>query len=256
MARPRRRPSPTVAKVVEAKVEIAAGTKLSAAMVQLVEVPIAAFTNDSIPDTGLAIGKRVFRAVSAGEQIGFSYFTETGAAVSVTDNIPKGLRAMAVQVDQVTGVGTLIHTGDSVDVIVSMAIQLTGPDPANKANVVNLGVPQTSVKLDPPEPHGHRHPPAAPGREQRGARGDPGAVRPGGRSGAAGHQPHRPERGRHRGRHREPGRGHPLGADRRPVRHGPGSRDHGDLRHPSLTQGLRRRRCERQPCPRLATASR
>jgi Flp pilus assembly protein CpaB len=140
-------PIPTVAKVVEAKLDIAAGTKLSAAMVQLVEVPIAAFTNDSIPDTGLAIGKRVFRAVSAGEQIGFSYFTESGAAVSVTDSIPKGLRAMAVQVDQVTGVGTLIHTGDSVDVIVSIAIQLTGPDPANRTNVINLGVPQTSVKL-------------------------------------------------------------------------------------------------------------
>ena len=46
-----------------------------------------------------------------------------------------------------TGVGTLIHTGDSVDVIVSIAIQLTGTDPANKANVVNLGTPQTSVKL-------------------------------------------------------------------------------------------------------------
>lgn len=140
-------PLPTTAKVVEAKLDIPAGTKLSAAMLTVAEVPIAAFTTDSIPDPGLAIGKRVFRAVSAGEQIGFSYFTETGAAVNVTDSIPKGLRAMAVQVDQVTGVGTLIHTGDSVDVIVSIAIQLTGPDPANKANVVSLGVPQTSVKL-------------------------------------------------------------------------------------------------------------
>jgi Flp pilus assembly protein CpaB len=140
-------PLPTTAKVVEAKLDIPAGTKLSAAMLTVAEVPIAAFTTDSIPDPGLAIGKRVFRAVSAGEQIGFSYFTESGAAVNVTDSIPKGLRAMAVQVDQVTGVGTLIHTGDSVDVIVSIAIQLTGPDPANKANVINLGVPQSSVKL-------------------------------------------------------------------------------------------------------------
>lgn len=140
-------PPPTTAKVVEAKLDIPAGTKLTAAMLDVVEVPILAFTTDSIPDPGLAIGKRVFRAVSAGEQIGFSYFTESGAAVNVTDSIPKGLRAMAVQVDQVTGVGTLIHTGDSVDVIVSVAVQLTGIDPANKANVINLGTPQTSVKL-------------------------------------------------------------------------------------------------------------
>jgi Flp pilus assembly protein CpaB len=140
-------PLPTTAKVVEAKLDIPAGTKLSAAMLTVAEVPIAAFTTDSIPDPGLAIGKRVFRAVSAGEQIGFSYFTESGAAVNVTDSIPKGLRAMAVQVDQVTGVGTLIHTGDSVDVIVSVPIQLTGQDPANKANVLPLGTAQTSVKL-------------------------------------------------------------------------------------------------------------
>ncbi len=140
-------PPPTTAKVVQAKLDIPAGTKLTAAMIEAAEVPIAAYTTDSIPDPGLAIGKRVFRAVTAGEQIGFSYFTETGAAVNVTDSIPKGLRAMAIQVDQVTGVGTLIHTGDSVDVIVSIAIQLTGPDPANKSNVINLGVPQTSVKL-------------------------------------------------------------------------------------------------------------
>jgi len=140
-------PLPTTAKVVEAKLDIPAGTKLSAAMLTVAEVPIAAFTTDSIPDPGLAIGKRVFRAVSAGEQIGFSYFTESGAAVNVTDSIPKGLRAMAVQVDQVTGVGTLIHTGDSVDVIVAVPIQLTGPDPANKANVLPLGTSQNSVKL-------------------------------------------------------------------------------------------------------------
>jgi pilus assembly protein CpaB len=140
-------PPPTTAKVVEAKLEIAAGTKLTAAMLQVVEVPIIAFTTDSIPDPGLAIGRRVFRSVSTGEQIGYSYFIESGAAVSVTDNIPKGLRAQAIQVDQVTGVGTLIHTGDSVDVIISLAVQLTGPDPAVKGGVIKLGEAGMSTKL-------------------------------------------------------------------------------------------------------------
>jgi Flp pilus assembly protein CpaB len=132
-------PPPTTAKVVEAKLDIVAGTKLTAAMLQVVEVPIIAFTNDSIPDPGLAIGRRVFRSVSTGEQIGYSYFIESGAAVSVTDNIPKGLRAQAIQVDQVTGVGTLIHTGDSVDVVITLTVGLTGPDPAIKGGVIKLG---------------------------------------------------------------------------------------------------------------------
>ena len=140
-------PPPTTEKVVVANLDIPAGTKLTAAMLKTQEIPILAAGPDAILDTSQAIGKRVFRAVTAGEQIGFSYFTESGAAVSVTDSIPKGLRAMAVQVDQVTGVGTLIHTGDNVDVIIGLKIQLTGVDPANKNNAVPLGQAGDSVKL-------------------------------------------------------------------------------------------------------------
>src|SRR5439155_26372270 len=70
----------------------------------------------------------------------------------VTSNLPTGTRGIAVQVDQVSGVGTLVHTGDWVDVVISVKIQQVVPNPSAKS-VTNVGPPQGSVKLI--SQHGH-----------------------------------------------------------------------------------------------------
>lgn len=140
-------PSPTTARVVKATVDIAAGTKVTASMVELAEVPIVAAGPDTIPDTGLAIGKTIRQAVTKGETLGYSFYITSGAETNVTDALPKGLRAIAVQVSQVTGVGTLIQNGDHVDVVISMKIQTVIPDPVNKGQVVKVGDPEGSVKM-------------------------------------------------------------------------------------------------------------
>jgi len=140
-------PAPTTAKVVKATIDIAAGTNVTASMVALNEVQIAAAGPDTIPDTGLAIGKTIRRAVTKGETLGYSFFISTGVENNVTDALPKGLRGMAIQVSQVTGVGTLIQNGDHVDVIISLKIQSVAPDTANPAQVIKVGDPQGSVKL-------------------------------------------------------------------------------------------------------------
>ena len=70
---------------------------------------------------------------------------------SISDiQVPAGQRAMAVQVDQVTGVGTVIKTGDYVD----MVIGLTGDkfpvitvNSADNTLTVVSGINNTSVKL-------------------------------------------------------------------------------------------------------------
>ena len=116
-------------------------------MVELDEVPIAAAGPDTIPDTGLAIGKTVRRPVTKGETLGYSFFISSGVETNVTDALPKGLRGIAVQVSQVTGVGTLIQNGDHVDVVISMKIQTVIPDPVNKGQVVKVGDPEGSVKM-------------------------------------------------------------------------------------------------------------
>jgi Flp pilus assembly protein CpaB len=140
-------PSPTTAKVVKAAVDIAAGTNVTASMVSLDEVPVAAAGPDTIPDPGLAIGKTVRRTVTKGQTLFYSFFVSSGVETNVTDALPKGLRAMAVQVSQVTGVGTLIQNGDHVDVVISMKIQTVAPDTKNPPQVINIGTPEGSVKM-------------------------------------------------------------------------------------------------------------
>ncbi len=140
-------PKPTTAKVVKATIDIAAGTTVTASMVELNEVQIAAAGPDTIPDTGLAIGKTIRRAVTKGQTLGYSFFVSTGVENNVTDALPIGLRAMAIQVSQVTGVGTLIQNGDHVDVIISLKIQNVIPDPKNPGQIIKVGDPGPSVKL-------------------------------------------------------------------------------------------------------------
>jgi Flp pilus assembly protein CpaB len=122
--------APTTANVVKATVSIAAGTTVTAEMVTLSTVPIGAVTVNSLQDTGLAIGQTVRRQVTAGAQLTADYFVDLGATTDVSQNLPAGLRAVSVQVDQITGVGTLIHTGDYVDVVIAVKWKVgTAQDP-------------------------------------------------------------------------------------------------------------------------------
>jgi pilus assembly protein CpaB len=136
---------PTTATVVIAKVDIPLGTQVTAEMLDTKTVPIAE-AGSSFTNPGLVISKTIRKTALAGTQLTVDYFVDLGQTTNVTDNLPGGLRAIAVQVDQVTGVGTLIHTGDSVDVIISVKIQQFAPNAANN-NVTPLGQPQPSVKM-------------------------------------------------------------------------------------------------------------
>jgi Flp pilus assembly protein CpaB len=140
-------PSPTTAKVVKATVDIPAGSTVTASMVELDEVPLAAAGPDTIPDTGNAIGRTIRQSVTKGETLGYSFFVSSGVEANITDGLPRGLRAMAIQVSQVTGVGTLIQNGDHVDVVISMKIQNVIPDPVNKGQVIKVGDEAPSVKM-------------------------------------------------------------------------------------------------------------
>ncbi len=85
--------------------------------------------------------------MTKGETLGYSFFVSSGVENNVTDALPRGLRAIAVQVSQVTGVGTLIQNGDHVDVVISMKIQNVIPDPVNKGQVIKSATAEGSVKM-------------------------------------------------------------------------------------------------------------
>jgi len=138
----------TTTKVVIAKVDIAAGTVVTDEMLDVGELPIGAAVN-TFPAKGLVVSQTIRKDVRPGTILTYDMFVDLGQTSNVTDGLPLGLRAMAIQVDQVTGVGTLIHRGDSVDVIIGLKIQQTVVDPADKTKtrILNVGSPGATVKM-------------------------------------------------------------------------------------------------------------
>ena len=139
---------PTTVNVVKAKVDIAAGTVVTADMVELGTLPVGAAAN-TFQDVGFVVSQTIRQDARPGTILTFEFFIDTGQTRNVTDGLPLGLRAIAIQVDQVTGVGTLIHKGDKVDVIIGLKIQQTILDPTDrtKTKILKVGDPGPSVKM-------------------------------------------------------------------------------------------------------------
>ncbi|HYM83623.1 MAG TPA: Flp pilus assembly protein CpaB, partial [Candidatus Dormibacteraeota bacterium] len=98
---------------VIAATDIPLGTTISQEMVktQKVAAPLPGGTYSSASDV---IGKVARKALLNGQTVTSDTFVTS--AVNVT--VPPGYRGISVQVDQVTGVGTLIQAGDFVDMVV------------------------------------------------------------------------------------------------------------------------------------------
>jgi pilus assembly protein CpaB len=136
--------------VVVATADIPLSTRIRADQVTTKTVPLTAITAGAFTDPSQVIGKIAREPVKPGAQI-TSTTLSGGEAGQITNiQVPVGQRAMAVQVDQVTGVGTIIQTGDFVD----MVIGLTGDkfpvitvNPADDSLTVVSGINNTSVKL-------------------------------------------------------------------------------------------------------------
>ena len=138
---------PTTVNVVVATNDIPLGTRVQAGDVEVQVKETTAAEPGYFSDTSQVIGKVVRQPVTAGQQVTSATF---GAGGTITDITCPALRVcMAVQVDQVTGVGTLIKTGDYVDMVVGFTgdkfpvITLNSTD--DTFTVVS-GINSTSVK--------------------------------------------------------------------------------------------------------------
>ncbi len=143
---------PAELPTVYAKVDIPFGMQVTADQVEAQVKPVDQRAPDAFSDVGLVIGRTVTTNVLAGKQLQESDFalSRTGQA-PITGNIEQGLRAVAIQVDQVSGVGTLINVGDRVDLIAGFS----GPDkfpvitidPQTQQITPVQGLNSTSVKV-------------------------------------------------------------------------------------------------------------
>jgi len=97
----------------------------------------------------LVIGHVARRPITTGAQLETADF-DTSTTGCGTIDVPKGLRAISVQVDQVSGVGTIINSGDYVDLLVGFTgdkFPVVTVNPTDQTITVVSGLNGTSVKL-------------------------------------------------------------------------------------------------------------
>ena len=139
-------PPPQQPTVLAVK-DIPLGVTITADMVTTQELPTPNRRGDAFGDVSQAIGQVVRTPIKTGAQIGSGDFS-TASTGCTTVPVPATQRAIAVQVDQVSGVGTLINPGDYVDMLVGF----TGDkfpliNPATAGNAITSIPSGTSVKL-------------------------------------------------------------------------------------------------------------
>jgi pilus assembly protein CpaB len=141
-------PSPTPAVVVIAKQQIPLGTTITAEMLDTQTVAPDQVPPGALSSTLIAVGHRAQNTISQGAAVLLADVQESALPGTLTKiETPAGKRAMAVQVDQVSGVGTIIRKGDYVDAILLIDFQTTQIDQTTGEISVVEGVNGTSVKL-------------------------------------------------------------------------------------------------------------
>lgn len=109
----------TVPVVVAAR-DIDAGTILASADVKLARYPAETAPAARASDPGEVVGRGVVAPIAADEPLLAGKLAGEGAGGGLPVIIPKGKRAVSVEVDEVIGVAGFVRTGTRVDVIVTL----------------------------------------------------------------------------------------------------------------------------------------
>jgi pilus assembly protein CpaB len=141
---------PTSADTVIAATDLPLGTRVTAVQVRSENLPLTARDADAFESPTQVIGKVVREPVTTGAAITARTFGAEGGGTIFNIDVPPTRRAITVQVDQVTGVGTVIKTGDYVDMVVGFQADkfpVITTNPVDESFTVVAGLNGTSVKL-------------------------------------------------------------------------------------------------------------
>ncbi len=116
----------TTAPTVIASVDIPLGTQVRSDMLTTKDVDLANRAADAIGDPSQVVGQIARSDIATSAQLTKTMFATNNTGAAPGPLLAKGKRAQAVQVDQVSGVGTLINVGDRVDAVVGIGAQGLG----------------------------------------------------------------------------------------------------------------------------------
>lgn len=108
--------APTQLPTLVAVSDIPLGTIVTTDMLTTKTLAVNLREGNVYGDPSQAIGKTTRTAILAGAQVHSSDFQNRAVPLTV----PAGRRAMAITVNQLTGVGNLLDVGDTVDMIISL----------------------------------------------------------------------------------------------------------------------------------------
>lgn len=115
--------TPTTSVVVATQ-DIALGDKITEGQVAALQIPVTDKKPEYFAQPGDVIGQVARTDITKGAYLSQTMFSGAGQT-SVSKDLPAGMVAVAVRVDAVTGVGTLILPGDRVDVVMTVKIKET-----------------------------------------------------------------------------------------------------------------------------------
>lgn len=141
---------PTTGPVVIAIADIPLSAKIKATDVTTETKDLTAILPGAFTDVSQVIGQTARQPVATGAQVTADTLSGGTQGQLLDIQTPPGMRSIAVQVDQVTGVGTVIKTGDYVDMIVGLSgdkFPVITVNPADDSVTVVSGLNSTSVKV-------------------------------------------------------------------------------------------------------------
>ncbi len=140
-------PSAPPAKLttVIASRDIPLGVKVTAAMLTTQEIATENRLAGAYGDPSQVINLVTRQSIGKGQQVALAQFLDAGSTASL--ECPAGFTCMAVQVDQVTGVGTLIKSGDYVDMVAQVSPSFPILDAETVLRVPDENYDHTSVKV-------------------------------------------------------------------------------------------------------------
>jgi len=114
-------PSAEVVRQVQLPVpikDIPADTDLKKEMFKQASFDPAQVSSDAIVDPGMLHGRITIKPLSMNQPVQASAVAMRSTSLALAYGIPEGLRAVAVPVDEIAGVGNFIRPGDRVDLMV------------------------------------------------------------------------------------------------------------------------------------------
>ncbi len=135
-------------ELVVATKELPMGAKITPEDVRLIDFPASNYPKNGFDSIDNVLERSVVQPILPDEPIVTGRVTEPGAGVGLAPKIPDGMRAVAVAVNQVSGVSGFILPGSKVDVLLT-GTPVSENGQATTTVLENLEVISTAHKVEP-----------------------------------------------------------------------------------------------------------